>query len=213
MSRVKATVDAHSLRNSEPRLSPKASKPTKHNNGTEAFEPGEFPINALSDVMRQIAQEAANVYQLPIEMSALTVLGVVTAVGALPAMYYSKGLLALDHTDFWCNLMMIVAATFQVIIFGWVIGAEKGVAEMNRGADVRVPKAFAFMIRYVTPTFLIVILGAWSYNNLPGYLKQMTPDAQGDAASRAVYAATVNDHFAEAGLPAEGRADARRAGS
>lgn len=135
--------------------------------------------------------------------ASVTVLGVVTAVGALPVMYYSKGLLALDHTDFWCNLMMIVAATFQVILFGWIIGAEKGVAEMNRGADVRVPKAFAFMIRYVTPTFLILILGAWSYNNLPGYLRQMNPDTQGDAASRAVYAATVNDHFAEAGLPAK----------
>ncbi len=135
--------------------------------------------------------------------ASVAMLGVITAIGAAGVMYFSKGALAMDHTDFWCNLMMIVAATFQVLIFGWVIGAEKGVKEMNRGADVRVPRGVAIMIRFVTPTFLIVILGAWSYNKLPGYLEQMNPEKQGEVAERAAYVEAITAHFEPENLAQE----------
>ncbi|MBN2447988.1 MAG: hypothetical protein JXO22_14750, partial [Phycisphaerae bacterium] len=110
--------------------------------------------------------------------SSVAVLGVVTAAGAALTMYFSKNVLALDYTDFWCNLLMIIAATGLVIMFGWVIGAKRGVREMNRGADFRVPKFMAFMLRYITPAFLILILIAWSWNTLPGYLEGMDPSKQ-----------------------------------
>lgn len=110
------------------------------------------------------------------------VLGVVTAIGAGLIMYFSRSMIALDHTDFWCNLLMIVAATGLVIMFGWIMGAERGVREMNRGADFHVPPFIAAMIRYVTPTFLIVILVAWSYKEFPARLQGMNPQAQGRAA-------------------------------
>jgi SNF family Na+-dependent transporter len=113
------------------------------------------------------------------------VLGVVTALGAGLTAYFSHNVIALDHTDFWCNLLMIVAATGMVIMFGWIVGAQRGVDEMNRGADFKVPPFMAFMIRYVTPTFLIVILVAWSYNEFPARLDGMNPESQGRAAMRA----------------------------
>ncbi len=119
------------------------------------------------------------------------VLGVVTALGAGLTMYFSKNALALDYTDFWCNLFMIIAATGLVIMFGWVIGAERGVREMNRGADFHVPPIIAFTLRYVTPTFLIVILGAWSWNNLPDRLNGMNPEIQARNAVEAQAAAAL----------------------
>jgi len=118
-------------------------------------------------------------------------------------MYFSKNTLALDHTDFWCNLMMIIAATFQVLIFGWVIGAARGVKEMNRGADLHVPRFVAFVIRFITPTFLIVILVMWGYHNLPDYIRGMNPTRQGIAAERAVYAQAIEKNFTDTGLDAE----------
>jgi len=127
--------------------------------------------------------------------ASVAILGLITAAGALPIMYFSKGALALDHTDFWCNLMMIIAATFQVLIFGWIIGAERGVEEMNRGADVRVPRFVAFVIRYITPTFLIAILVGWSYTNLPGYLDGMNPVMQGSLARRTAYVEAIGEHY------------------
>jgi len=129
-----------------------------------------------------------------------TMLAIVTAIGSTAVMYFSRNLIALDHTDFWCNLLMIVAATCQVLIFGWIIGAERGVKEMNRGADFKVPKGLATMIRYVTPAFLLVILGGWTYQNLPGYVDGMNPALQARVAQRGVYTAAINEHFAEEAL-------------
>jgi len=133
--------------------------------------------------------------------ASVAILGVVTAIGALPVMYYTKGYLALDYTDFWCNFCMIVAATGTVIIFGWVIGAERGVQEMNRGADFRVPDWLAFMIRYVTPTFLVVILVAWTATNLGGKLDGMSPAKRSLSYERAVYVGAVAEHFENDDLP------------
>ena len=47
------------------------------------------------------------------------------------------------------------------------------------------PPFMAVMIRYVTPTFLIVILLSWSYVTLPGYLEGMNPAKQGPKAAAA----------------------------
>ncbi len=117
--------------------------------------------------------------------ASVSILGVITAIGAAMTIYFSKGLLALDHIDFWCNLCMIIAATGLVLMFGWVVGAQRGVKEMNRGADFSVPPFMAFTIRYITPTFLIVILAAWTYTKLPGYLDGMNPAKQGPIAAEA----------------------------
>ena len=111
--------------------------------------------------------------------SSVALLGVITALGAVPIMYFTKGYLAMDHTDFWCNLTIIIAATCQVLVFGWVIGAKRGVKEMNRGADFKVPGIMPIMIRYVTPAFLILVLAAWSWQNLPGYIEGMSPATKG----------------------------------
>jgi NSS family neurotransmitter:Na+ symporter len=116
------------------------------------------------------------------------VLAIVTAAGASLVMYFSAGATALDFTDFWCEFMMILAALGQVIIFGWIIGAERGVKEANRGADIKIPRWMPPVIRYVTPTFLIVILGMWCYHNGPDRLKAMSPSLQGEIAEKAAYA-------------------------
>jgi len=132
-----------------------------------------------------------------------TMLAILTAFGSAAVMYFSHNLIAMDHTDFWCNLLMIVAAMCQVLIFGWIIGAERGVKEMNRGADIRVPNWLAPIIRYVTPTFLIVILAGWTWQNLPARIDGMNPSLQARLAERGVYAAGIAKHFADEKLDGE----------
>jgi hypothetical protein len=127
----------------------------------------------------------------------------VTAAGTIPTMYFTHNLTALDHTDFWCNFAMIVAATCQVLIFGWVIGATRGVREANRGADFPLPRFMPFVIRYVTPAFLIIILGAWSYTTFPRYIRGMSPDRAGTVAARGVYENALVEHFADEELSPE----------
>ncbi len=131
------------------------------------------------------------------------VLGFVTALGAFPAMYFTHNLTGLDNTDFWCSLMMVVAATGQVFVFSWVIGAERACRETNRGADFPLPRFMPFMLRYITPTFLVVVLVAWAATTAPDYLRGMNPEIRGTEAARDVYEAAIRERFADAGLTEE----------
>ncbi|MBU0638817.1 MAG: hypothetical protein KKB50_08130, partial [Planctomycetes bacterium] len=123
--------------------------------------------------------------------SSVTVLGLITLAGASLIMYFSENVQALDFTDFWCEFMMILAALGQVIIFGWVFGAGRGVAEANQGADFKLPRCMPFVIRYVTPTFLLLVLILWCTYNGPERLRGMSPTITGAAAARGVYADAI----------------------
>ncbi len=111
--------------------------------------------------------------------TSVTLLAIITAIGASLVMYFSVNAQALDFTDFACEFMMIVAGLAQVLIFGWVIGAERGAREANRGSDFRLPRFFPFMVRYITPTFLIAVLGMWCFYNAPDRLRSMSPEYKG----------------------------------
>ncbi len=67
-----------------------------------------------------------------------------------------------DEFDFWTGTFsLVVFALLEVIVFAWVFGMEKGWAEITRGADMKVPRVFRYVIPYVTPVFLaVVFLGA-----------------------------------------------------
>lgn len=127
--------------------------------------------------------------------ASVLILGLITLCGAGLVMWFSENAQALDFTDFWCEFMMILAALGQVIIFGWIIGAEKGVRETNRGADFRLPTFMPFVIKYVTPVFLLVVLGLWAFYNGPERLRGMSPTIKSDEAARGVYVAKIGEQF------------------
>ena len=96
--------------------------------------------------------------------ASVAVLGFITAVGAAFVVYFSKDLTALDTLDFWVGTFALyVLATFQVILFGWVLGIDRGFGELNRGAEIRIPAIFKFIIKYVAPLYLLTVFGFWCY--------------------------------------------------
>lgn len=106
--------------------------------------------------------------------AAVALLGLVTGLGSLFVIYFSKDLVALDTLDFWAGTACIfVLATFQVILFSWVFGAEKGIRFASVGAELPLPKIFGFVIKYVTPLYLLAVFVMWAANNLPKYIKQL----------------------------------------
>ena len=75
----------------------------------------------------------------------------------------------LDELDFWAGTFgLVVFATIEVIIFSWIFGVKKGWDEMHMGADLKVPRIFKFILKYVTPVYMLVILGAWTYQEAIG---------------------------------------------
>ncbi len=104
--------------------------------------------------------------------ASVALLGLITALGSFFVIYFSKGLVALDTIDFWVGTAMIfVLAMVEVVLFGWVMGVERGFEEAHRGAAIRIPAFFKFIIKYVSPTFLFVIFVMWCMNNLPARIE------------------------------------------
>lgn len=82
--------------------------------------------------------------------------GVAFALGFVCVWLYPGG--AFDEFDFWTGTFSLVLfALCEAFIFAYVFGVEKGWEEITRGADMKVPAAFKFVIKYVTPAFILVI--------------------------------------------------------
>ncbi|MFW2331350.1 MAG: sodium-dependent transporter [Nitrospinota bacterium] len=97
-------------------------------------------------------------------------LGIFTFIGGHIVIFLlDKG--ALDLFDFWGGtLAIVIFATIEVIIFGWVFGVDKGFKELHRGADLQVPLFFKIIIKYVTPLYLITILAVWFYQDAVNFI-------------------------------------------
>jgi len=64
----------------------------------------------------------------------------------------------------------------EVVLFAWVFGMDKAWGELHSGSDIRIPGAYRFIIKYVTPTFLLLILGYWFIDEgWPTLLLEKTP--------------------------------------
>jgi len=78
-----------------------------------------------------------------------------------PALWFiHKGVLG--EIDFWgASVFIVLGATVEAILIAWVFGIDKAWDELHKGASVRIPIVFKYVIKYITPTFLIFILGYW----------------------------------------------------
>ncbi len=105
--------------------------------------------------------------------------GLVILVLGLPTvLYFNEGVF--DEYDYWAGTVsLVVFALVEVILFAWVFGMEKGWNEINDGADIRIPRVYRFIIKYVTP----VILGAVFFGSLPEIYSKLTSPVNGYVAA------------------------------
>lgn len=76
-----------------------------------------------------------------------------------------------DELDFWGGTFFLVLfATIETILFAWVFGMERAWDEIHKGADMRIPRVYKFIIKYVTPLFLFFILGMWFWQQWLGII-------------------------------------------
>lgn len=82
------------------------------------------------------------------------------ALGFYCIVFYPSG--AFDEFDFWAGTFsLVIFALAESFVFSWIFPLERGWAEINRGAQLRIPAVFRVLIGYITPAFLLVIfLGA-----------------------------------------------------
>ena len=92
-------------------------------------------------------------FDWPRNRSAITFGACTLLLGLVCVWLYPGG--AFDEFDFWTGTFsLVVFALAEVIIFSWIFGSDRGWEEITRGADMKVPEFFRFVIRFVTPALL-----------------------------------------------------------
>ena len=93
--------------------------------------------------------------------TSVVVLGVVSMIYCLLVILgFDAG--AADEIDLWgFQFSLLVFGMIEAVLFAWVLGVDRGWDEMNRGADITISPVFKYIMKYVTPTYLIVLLILW----------------------------------------------------
>jgi len=98
-------------------------------------------------------------YKMTRNRSAI-IFGAVTILLSLWCMvFYGAG--AFGEFDDWSGTFaLVVFALLETIAFVWVFGIDNAWDEINRGADIKVPIIFKYIMKYITPVFLLVVFFA-----------------------------------------------------
>jgi SNF family Na+-dependent transporter len=78
----------------------------------------------------------------------------------------------LGEFDFWAGTFgLVLFATIEIVLFAWVFGMDNAWEALTAGSDMKVPIVYRYIIQYVTPIMLLVILGTWVFDTLPPVLR------------------------------------------
>ncbi|UCF62786.1 MAG: sodium-dependent transporter [bacterium] len=72
----------------------------------------------------------------------------------------------LDEMDFWAGTFgLVLFALVEVIFFIWIFGINSAWTEMHEGADLQIPKIFKWILKYVSPLYLVGLIIFWGYQD------------------------------------------------
>ncbi|HET6362085.1 MAG TPA: sodium-dependent transporter [Gemmatimonadota bacterium] len=101
---------------------------------------------------------------------AVAILGAVVFLCTQPVVLFIE-YAYMDELDFWAGTFgLFVFGAIEVILFAWVFGIDRGWSEIMKGADIRLPRIYKFILAWVTPLLMIVIFLAWTWLNAPSVL-------------------------------------------
>ncbi|MCM8766389.1 MAG: sodium:calcium symporter, partial [Candidatus Omnitrophica bacterium] len=94
---------------------------------------------------------------------AVKIISIVTFILSQPTIFLlSRGVV--NDLDFWGGTFCLVLfGTVETILFAWVFGMERAWTELHHGADINIPRIYKFIIKYITPLILIIILISWVF--------------------------------------------------
>lgn len=84
--------------------------------------------------------------------------GALALIMGLPTViFYNEGLF--DQYDYWAGTVSLVVFAFlETVLFSYIFGIKKGWAEINKGADIKLPGFYKYIILFITPTLLGIVL-------------------------------------------------------
>jgi NSS family neurotransmitter:Na+ symporter len=106
---------------------------------------------------------------------AVTIVAGLWVLGTVPTVLFNRyGMVA--QLDFWVGtLFLVVMAFVEVLLAGWVFGIDRYWEDIHRGADIRIPRLFYYITKYVTPLCLAVILGGFVWEEVRSGFPNVMP--------------------------------------
>lgn len=81
---------------------------------------------------------------------------VLLLIGIPTVIFFHRGVF--DEYDFWTGTFsLVIFALAETILFAWIFGIKRGWKELNKGADLKPPVIFRYIMTYVTPVMLIIL--------------------------------------------------------
>ena len=101
----------------------------------------------------------------------------VCVFGLVPGHCYSRGGIFWSTIDDWVGTFLIfVLAMVQIICFSWVFGIDRGIKEAHAGATIHIPVFYRWIMKYVTPTYLVVVFAAFCWQNLKAWVQSVADE-------------------------------------
>ncbi|HBY95264.1 MAG TPA: sodium:calcium symporter [Chloroflexi bacterium] len=109
--------------------------------------------------------------------NATTLMVSICVIGSFLVMYFSRGGIFWSTIDDWVGTFLIfVLAMVQIICFSWIFGVRRGVEEAHQGSHLHIPRVYRFIMKYVTPTYLLLVFAAFCWQNLPAWLRSVADE-------------------------------------
>jgi len=109
--------------------------------------------------------------------NATTLMVSICVGGSFLVMYFSRGGIFWSTIDDWVGTFFIfVLAMVQIICFSWVFGVDRGMREAHHGALIEIPHFYRFIMKYVTPTYLLLVFLAFCWQNLGSWLRAVAEE-------------------------------------
>jgi SNF family Na+-dependent transporter len=90
-------------------------------------------------------------------------IGIATFIMAHGPIFWLKNGV-LDEMDYWAGTFgLVVMGCVEAVVFMWVFGAKRAWLELHKGCDIRIPRFFLYIMKYVTPVFIFAILIVWTF--------------------------------------------------
>jgi NSS family neurotransmitter:Na+ symporter len=88
-------------------------------------------------------------------------------VGSFMVIYFTEGAVFWSTIDFWVGTFLIlIMAMLEIVCFSWIFGIDVGWDEIHHGAQIQIPAVFRFIMKWVAPLYLMVVLVMFAINNL-----------------------------------------------
>ena len=95
-------------------------------------------------------------FKFSLNKAAVTFGLITLAVGLPTVFFYQQGVFY--QYDYWAGTVgLVFFALVESVLFAWIWGIDRGWDEITRGSDIAIPKIYKPILKYVTPTILLLI--------------------------------------------------------